>query len=250
MRTLTQVWFFLVTLTFIFLLCSFQLLGRAGLFVAFLISLMFLYAALQNSMRLFKGNLKVQHFSGNDPTGFLSEIEKNKNKFGFQKVEVYLTRHHTPPLVWKNAEDTGYVIINDQLLPHLKPSEVKLLAIFVLSHLEVRSFVLVHILSILKIPLFAVSLPSRVFSAFILSLFKKQNDLFNSDFKFISASETNQYEAGYFINKLHHYSFNQFAKPNAFCFFSALSLPKKSLINEFGLPNLDIRLKKVMGFSV
>src|SRR5437868_5717373 len=129
MRTLTQVWVFFISLAFLFMLISFQLLGRVGLFLSFILSLFLLYAALRNSLRLFRGKLRPHLFSGNDPTGFLSEIENSKNKFGLKKVEAYTTKERTPPLVWKNLPEHGYIIINDRLLDQLSPEEVKLLAV-------------------------------------------------------------------------------------------------------------------------
>lgn len=249
MRTLTQVWVFLVSLTFIFLLISFQLLGRAGLFLAFLLSLLFLYAALRNSMRLFRGPMSTKPLSGNDPTGFLNEIEKNKLKFGFNSVEIHTTPHSTPPLVWKDTETHGFILINEKLLEHLNTQEIKLLSLFLLSHLECRSFVAVHILSILKIPFFLLSYFSKPISFATHAIFKTHLDLFKADIKFITLSEANKYEVGYFLNKLHKLFCNNFSKPNAYSYFSTLSLPKFTLMNEFGLPDLDSRLKKLMGFS-
>ena len=249
MRTLTQVWVFLVSLTFIFLLICFQLIGRAGLFLAFLLSLLFLYAALRNSMRLFRGPMSTKPLSGNDPTGFLNEIEKNKLKFGFTHVEIHTTPHPTPPLVWKDTDSNGFILINENLMQHLTPQEIKLLALFLLSHLECRSFVAVHILSILKIPFFLLSHLSKPISYATHAIFKTHLDLFKADIKFITLSEANKYEVGYFLNKLHRLFCNNFSKPNAYSYFSTLSLPKFTLMNEFGLPDLDSRLKKLMGFS-
>ncbi|MGZ3726422.1 MAG: hypothetical protein ACXWQQ_11510 [Pseudobdellovibrio sp.] len=250
MRTLTQVWVFLISLTFIFLLVGFQLLGRVGLFIAFLLSLGFLYAALRNSLRLFRGALQTKAFTGNDPTGFLSEIEKNKSNFGFKKVDIYATTHPTPPLVWKNTDDTGYIIINDRLLDQLNTREIRLLSIFLLSHLENRSFVVVHILSILKIPIVFLSLISSAFSAFANRLFKTQLELTTSDIKFITMSEVSKFEAGYFIHKLHKINLNHLKKNNPFHFFSTLSIDSQLLFNEYGIPDLKSRLKKMMGFSL
>ena len=249
MRTLTQVWVFLLTLTFLFLLIGFQLLGRIGLFFAFLLSLVFLIAALRNSLRLFRGALRPHLFSGNDPTGFLSEIEKNKGKFGFKRVDIYTTHMHTPPLVWKNTADRGHVVINENLIYQLKPEEIKLLAVFLLSHLENRSFVGVHVLSIIKIPFIFISIISRLIAAITNKLLKTKIDIFSADLKFITMAETNKFEAGYFLNKLHNLSINQFGKSSAFGFFSTLSLSRYLGINEFGIPKLNERLQQIMGFS-
>jgi hypothetical protein len=250
MRTLTQVWVFLVGLTFLFLVLGFQLLGRPGLFFMFLVGIAFLYAALHRSLSLFRGRLRPEEYCGNDPTGFIGEIEANKVKFGLRKITVHLTKKRTPPLVWQDTDVEGHIILNDQLLDNLSKSEVRLLALLTLSHLENRSFVLSHLLSILKghIPVFAQL--SSLFATVVNSVFKTQNEVTQADLKFKALSEVSEFEVGYFLNKMHRLSFNQNQKPDANYFFSVLSLPQKSHLNEYGLPELDSRLKKMMGFTL
>ncbi len=250
MRTLTQVWVFLVGLTFLFLVLGFQLLGRPGLFFMFIVSLAFLYAALHRSLSLFRGKLQPSQYCGNDPSGFIGEIESNKVKFGLRKVSLHLTKMHTPPLVWQDTDVDGHIILNENLLGSLNRNEIRLLALLTLSHLENRSFVLSHLLSILKahIPFFAQA--SSAFASVVNSVFKTQNEIIQADLKFKALSEVPEFEVGYFLNKLHKLSFNQNHKPDANYFFSVLSLPFKSHLNEFGLPELDSRLKKMMGFNL
>ena len=250
MRTLTQVWVFLVGLTFLFLVLGFQLLGRPGLFFTFIIGLAFLYAALQRSLGLFKGRLNPEEFCGNDATGFIGEIEANKVKFGLKKIRIYMTRVNTPPLVWQNTGFEGHIILNENLLQNLNKNEIHLLAILTLSHLENRSFVLSHLLSILKAHVPGLAQMSAVFSTVVNTAFKSQNEITAADLKYKALAEVSQFEAGYFLNKLHRFHFNQTHKPDAYYFFSVLSLPFKSQLNEFGLPELDSRLKKMMGFTL
>jgi hypothetical protein len=250
MRTLTQVWVFLVSLTFLFLFISFELLGRAGLFFAFLASVLFFYAALRHNLSLFRGILSPELYTGNDPTGFLSEVENQKLKFGFKKIDVHTTEHTTPPLVWKNSEDHGHILLNKDLLNQLSKEEVRLLAIFLLSHLENRSFVAVHILSTIKIPLYFLSFFTKVLSSACHRVFKTAPDCFTSDLKFITMAESSKFEVGYFLNRLHRLSVNHLRKPNSYCFFSTLSIAENPIINEFGIPDLNSRLKKIMGFSL
>lgn len=250
MRTLTQVWVFLVSLTFLFLFISFELLGRAGLFFSFLISVLFFYAALRHNLSLFRGILSPELHSGNDPTGFLREIENQKLKFGFKRIDVHTSEQPTPPLVWKNSTDHGHVLLNKHLLDQLNPNEVRLLAVFLLSHLENRSFVTVHILSTIKVPLYFFSFFTKLFAASTHKIFKTSNDCLAADLKFITMAESSKFEAGYFLNRLHRMSLNHIRKPNSYCFFSTLSISDHSLINEFGIPDLTTRLKKIMGFAL
>lgn len=250
MRTLTQVWVFLVSLTFLFLFISFELLGRAGLFFSFLISVLFFYAALRHNWSLFRGILSPELHSGNDPTGFLREIENQKLKFGFKKIDVHTSESATPPLVWKNSNDHGHILLNKHLLDQLSKDEVRLLAVFLLSHLENRSFVMIHILSTVKAPLYFFSFFTKVFAASIHRLFKTSADCLAADLKFITMAESNKFEAGYFLNRLHRLSINHLRRPNSYCFFSTLSIAENPFINEFGIPDLKTRLKKIMGFCL
>ena len=250
MRTLTQVWVFLVSLTFLLLVLGFQLLGRPGLFFAFILSLLFLYAALQRSLSLFRGRLNIREYSGNDPTGFIGELELHKVKFGLKKIFVHTSSVRIPPLVWQNNANEGHIILNERLLPQLAPLEVRLLALLTLAHLESRSFILSQVLSILKIHIFLLSKFSALFSASLNSLFKTSAEIYTADSKFKSFSECSDFEVGYFLNKLHKFNFNQNYKPDAYYFFSVLSLPYRSQLNEYGVPQLDLRLKKIMGFAL
>jgi hypothetical protein len=250
MRTLTQVWVFLLTLIFLFLLISFQLLGRSGLLFSFFLSVLFFYAALRNNLKFFKGLTNPQLFSGNDPSGFLSEIENHRLKFGFKKVDVHITAQKTPPLVWKNNEDHGHILLNRELIYQLNKDEIRLLALFLLSHLENRSFVIVHILSTIRVPLMLLSYVSKAISAITHKFFKTSLDCFSADLKFMTVAETTKFESGYFLNRLHRLSLNKAKKPHHYCFFSTLSIDDDSILNEFGIPDLNLRLKRIMGFSL
>lgn len=249
MRTLTQVWVFFLSLTFLFLLTGFQIGGRIGLFVAFLVSLFFIYATLHRSLRLFRHKLAAQDYSGNDPTGFLKEIQSNKLKFGFKKINVYLSSHKTPPLIWKSHFDEGYIILNSALLNHLSPNEIKLLALMMLSHLQNRSFLITPILSVINQSLFAFSVVSTLISSLCTKLFGTNKDILKSDKKFKLMADSDEYELGHFLNKLHSFEFHHNKKALGTEYFSILSL-QKNYLNQYGIPKLEVRLKQMMGFSL
>jgi hypothetical protein len=249
MRTLTQVWVFFVSLTFLFLLMGFEFGGRLGLFVAFLISLFFIYATLHRSLLLFKKKLNTFEYSGNDPTGFLNEIQSQKLKFGFKKVYLYKTLHNSPPLIWKNRADEGHVVVNARLLDNLSPEEVRLTALLFLSHLENRSFMVTPILSVINQGLFGLGFVSGLLSAGLTFIFKSNKDVLKSDKKFRLMSDASDYEIGYFMNRLHQFEFHQNKKNSGIEYFSVLSL-QKNLFNQYGIPTLNKRLKQIMGFSV
>ena len=249
MRTLTQVWVFFLSLTFLFLLLGFHLAGRVGLFVAFLISLLLVYATLQRGLNLFRKKLNAQDYTGNDPSGFLTEIQKNKLKFGFKKIYVYHTEHNTPPLIWKNKPDEGHLVLNNNLLQNLNPNEIKLLSSLLLSHLENRSFLITPILSVINQSLLNLGMISSAISFIFVTAFRTQKDILKSDKKFKLMSDASNYEIGYFINRLHSFEFNQNKKSIGTEYFSVLSI-RNSLLNQYGIPDLNFRLKNIMGFSI
>lgn len=250
MRTLTQVWVFFIALTFLFLFLGFQLMGRLGLFVAFLISLFIVYATLHRGLKLFRKKLNAKELSGNDPSGFLSALEHNKVKFGFKKISVYTTEHNSPPLIWKSKSDEAHLILNFRLLNNLNTDEIRLLALLLLSHLENRSFLITPILSVINQSFFNFNIFSILLSTFVTFIFNTRNDIIKSDVKFRNVAETSNYELGFFINKLHKFDFNLYKKKLGTEYFSVLSLKNDSLFNRYGIPGLNSRLQNIMGFTI
>lgn len=250
MRILTQVWFFFTTLTFLFLLLGFQLAGRPGLFIALLVSLFFIYAALQRGLKLFKKKLKAKEFAWHDPSGFISEIQNHKLKFGFNKITIYQTEHSTPPLIWKSNANEGHIVINFKLLENLQFSEIQLLTLFLLSHLENRSFLVTPILSVINQSFFSLNIFSILLSTIVTLVFDIKRDIIKSDKKFKNISTVSNYELGYFINKLHKFDFNQTKKKIGTEYFSVLSFQNYILPNQYGIPNLKLRLENIMGFVI
>lgn len=250
MRTLTQVWFFFTTLTFLFLLLGFQLAGRIGLLIALLTSLFFIYAALHRGLKLFRKKLNAKMFSGHDPTNFLIEVQKNKFYFGFKKIFIYQSEFNTPPLVWKSNDDEGHIVIHFKLLENIEPNEVHLLALLLLSHLKNRSFLITPILSVINQSFFNLNIFSIFFSTLITLIFNIKNEILKSDLKFKSMTNISSYELGYFINKLHKFDFNQNKKRIGTEYFSVLSHNKHDFPNQYGIPNLKLRLENIMGFVI
>lgn len=249
MRALTQVWFFFLTLTFLFLLLGFHLAGRAGLFIAFIVSVILVYATLQRGITLFKKKLNAHEFSGNDPSGFLTELNKNKLNFGFRKLYVYKTSHKTPPLIWKSKANEGHILLHEQLLDNLNVEEIRLSALLFLSHLENRSFLVTPILSVINQSLLNFKVIVLPVSILITTLFRTPRDILESDKKFKLTSDASHHETGYLINKLHNFDFHHNKKVLGTEYFSVLSISSRSL-NQYGIPSLESRLKHLMGFSL
>lgn len=250
MRTLTQVWVFFVTLTFLFLLLGFQLAGRLGLFIAFIVSLFIVYATLHRGVRLFKKKLNAHLFSGNDSTGFLTEINSHKLKFGLRKIHVYRTDSHTPPLVWRSRPTEGHLLINQQLIENLTAREIRLLSLLLLSHLEKRSFLITPVLSVINQSFFTLNIFSTIISKIVAFVFKIKRDVLTADAKFKSQAEASDYELGFFLNKLHNFEFHQNKKQLGTEYFSVLSLKKFNFFDQYGIPSLKQRLEKIMGFAI
>lgn len=250
MRTLTQVWVFFLTLTFLFLLLGFQLAGRLGLFIAFVVSLLLVYATLHRGVRLFKKKLNARIFKGNDSTGFLTQINSQKLKFGLRKIFIYRTEYPTPPLVWKNRSTEGHILINQQLIDNLHPREIRLLALLLLSHLEKRSFQITPILSVINQSFLGLKIFSALISKVVAFLFGIKRDVLSSDARFKVAAETSDYEIGFFLNKLHNFEFHQNKKQLGTEYFSVLSLKKFNFFDQYGIPSLKQRLEKIMGFAI
>ncbi len=250
MRTLTQVWVFFLTLTFLFLLLGFQIAGRLGLFIAFLFSLTIVYATLHRGVRLFRKKLNAQLFNGNDSSGFLTELNSHKLKFGLRKIYVYRTNTHTPPLVWKSRPTEGHLLINSQLVDNLNPHEIKLLSLLLLSHLEKRSFMITPILSVINQSFFALNILSAIISKTVAFVFKIKRDILNADAKFKKEGESSDFELGFFLNKLHNFEYHQNKKQLGTEYFSVLSLKKFNFFDQYGIPSLKQRLEKIMGFAI
>lgn len=128
MRTLTQVWVFFVSLTFVLLLLGFQLGGRRGLFIAFLLSLLIIYATLHRGLALFKRHLNIKELTGSNSGGFLILLQQTKSQFDMQEVHLHFSKNPTPPLVWKNSPHEGHILIHQDLLNHLSQDEKHIFA--------------------------------------------------------------------------------------------------------------------------
>ena len=253
MRALTQVWVFFVGLFILLLYIGFEAGGRAGLFVAFICCLFVFYATLQKGFHLFPKKLSARELSGNDVSGFLQAIEKNRLKFGFRRVRVWTTEAPTPPLIWKDHRFIGHILLNSSLLQTLREDEVNLLAIFLLCQLENRSFTIMPVLSVLNQSPLAYLLLPQLAAWILTTLIGNQKKILASDKKFKLISQANRFEAGYFLNKLHRLGQNRNEHGVSSYFFSALSSDIDSVrptFNIYGLPRLQSRLKNLMGFTL
>ena len=249
MRTLTQVWVFFVGLTLFLLLTGFQLAGRRGLLLAFLVSLALIYATLHRGLALFKKHLNVKAWDGNDPTGFSNALQSLKKEYHLSRVMLHFTNQSSPPLVWKNSPGEGHVMVHHQLLEHLNSAEKKLLAHFLLAHLNERSFLMPRVLSIFEQGFWGLNLLMAPFVTFFTFMMRIPSQLLKADLKAMQKSEVSVFEMGYFIHKIHNFQFHRTSSLKGGEFFSTLTITNQSRFRSHGLPTLEKRLINVMGFK-
>lgn len=248
MRTLAQVWVFFVGITLVLLVMGFHFGSRTGLFIAFLISLILIYATLHRGLALFKKHLNVKELTGNDTTGFMNTLEKLSPAYGIKKVYLNFSTENSPPLVWKSAPQTGYIMLHQQLLEHLNPEEKILLAHLTLAHLKQKSILMPRLFSIFEQGFFGLNYllaPLVTLSAFLLRLPSK---ILKADQEAMAISKVSNFEMGYFLNKLHHFQFHKSKSLKGAEFFSATTVHNWAFWKSYGLPSLNLRLIKLMGF--
>lgn len=249
MRTLTQVWVFFVSTTLFLLLLGFQVAGRRGLLFAFLISLFLIYATLHRGLALFKKHLNVKKWDGNDSTGFSNTLQSLKKDYNMSRVMLHFTIKPSPPLVWKNDPTEGHVLVHQQLVEHLNSSEKKLLAHFLLAHLNERSFLIPRLLSIFEQGFWGLNYILAPVATMITFVLRIPSKLLKADLKAMQKAQVSSFEMGYFIHKLHYFQFHNPKSLKGGEFFSALTLTHQPWWCSHGLPDLKKRLINVMGFE-
>ncbi|MBC7741605.1 MAG: hypothetical protein H7061_05380 [Bdellovibrionaceae bacterium] len=249
MRTLTQVWVFFVSLTLVLLFAGFQVGGRRGLFIAFILSLVLIYATLHRGLALFKRHLNVKEQTGNDTGGFRELLQMYKNQFGMDEVILHFSNRATPPLVWKNSPESGHVLVHRELLNHLTSTEKNILAHFVLAHLAERSFLIPRILSIFEQGFWGLNYLVAPVATLITQILRIPATLLKADLKTMQTAGISSFEMGYFIQKLHGFSFHNTKTLKGGEFFSTLTLKNRRGWLTHGHPQLKTRLINVMGFE-
>ncbi len=248
MRTLTQVWVFFVGLTLVLLFAGFQLGGRRGLFISFIISLVIIYATLHRGLALFKKHLNVKEQNGNDTADFLKLLNQTKAHFNMQTIHLHYSNKPSPPLVWKNSPESGHVMIHCDLLANLSQLEQNILAHFVLAHLQERSFLIPRILSIFEQGFWGVNYLIGPIATITTQVLRIPATLLKADLRAMQSSGVSAFEMGYFVQKLHNLSFHKTGSLKGGEFFSTLTLAKRKNWLTHGQPSLVTRLINIMGF--
>ncbi|OFZ30122.1 MAG: hypothetical protein A2622_09745 [Bdellovibrionales bacterium RIFCSPHIGHO2_01_FULL_40_29] len=251
MRTLTQVWVFFVTLTITLLVIGFQLRGRLGLFLSFLFSLFLIYIILHRGVLLFKNQLSYKEQLGSDPTGFVKLLNTlNIQYTGGQHMDLHLffAKDNTPPLVWKDYPNKGFIVIHESLLEHLTENEKKILAHFLLSHLKMHPTFRPRLFSVFEMGFLHLQFLFSPIISLVATLFRSPQYYLQSDLMSLQNSHASSYEFGYFLKKLHDFKFHSSQKLHGAEYFSVLTSRKHSFLKNYGQPRLRTRFLTVMGF--
>lgn len=248
MRTLTQVWFFFVSVTILFLFVGYQFYGRLGLFISFLFSLIIIYITLHKGLWFFRRHLEFHEIKGSDSTGFSNLLNSLKRIYDIHVIHLYITPDYTPPLVWKDYPNQGFIVLHEDLLNHLNEKEKHLLAHFLMAHLKVRPTFRPRLFSVFEFGFLKIQFLLSPIMSLFASIFRAPRYILKSDLLSLSHCEATHLEFGYFLKKLHDLKFHQTKNLNGAEYFSALTVAQHSFWKSFGQPSLKKRLITIMGF--
>lgn len=251
MNTLTEVWVFSIAICSIILVSSFKMAGRLGLFIGFLISLVFIYLLLHKGLKLFLDQIKSELHKGSDPTGFNQLISQNITQYPIHKYYLHYTNERSHPLVWRDFKNEAHFVVNKNMVELLDSEEKFILVHLLLSHGTEHSKLRRRFFSIIYLSLHPVSrwlspifntmagfinLKKQIFKADLLAL-KNSNSL--------TPEQRNDFSL--FLRKIHNLNFHQTKYHRGENYFSILSTSQASSFNLKLSPSLDIRLKNLMG---
>lgn len=208
MKTLTQVWLVSAASCFIILVIGFQMGGRIGLFVAFLISLLFLYLIFYKGLLIFIKKTKAHEVTGNDLHYFAPLLKDLAHHYSFKKIRLFISQSHTPPLVWPELHDQLIVFINGETLSQLNNSEKKIFAHLVLSHGQIQSKLARRFLGLLFISTYPIEKIFAPFFNLIGYLLGLNKEIYTADLKALTLSQTSHFEFGLFLHKLHFLNYH------------------------------------------
>ncbi len=248
MRTLTQVWVFFISLTITLLIIGFQLRGRLGLFLSFLFSLFLIYIILHRGVLLFQKQLLYKEVIGSDNTGFLKSLNLLKDNYQIDKIHLFFSGDPTPPLVWRDYPNSGFIVIHEQLLKHLNEKELVILLHFLLSHLKSRPTFRPRIFSIFEMGFLHLQFLFVPLISMIATMLRYPRFYLQADLLGLQNSHASNYEFGYFLKKMHEFKFHHAKHLRGAEYFSTLTATNHNWLQNFGQPSLHKRFLTVMGF--
>lgn len=252
MNTLTQVWFFFLGMCSVLLVLGFKIAGRWGLLSSFFISILLIYLFLDKGLKRSILKLNAIPLTGNDPSGLKTQIQKIEGLYKLHKTEIFITPKNTPPLVWRNLNAQVQIVLSSQLLAHLTPDEIKMLAHLLLSHGKNHHRFQRRLYSTIYYALRPFSHFLNIIFNFlgVLSRFNKQ--IYTSDIESLQKMDNvdlkTKYDFLLLLKKLHHFNFHQSTVKSGELFFSLLSPhPKISFYNLNLAPQLRYRMLNLSG---
>lgn len=250
MKTLTQVWLISAASCFILLILGFQVGGRLGLLVAFLLCLVLLYLIFHRGLEIFIERTRAQEILGNDPYKLTGLFKQHALAYGFRNVRLFVTDRPTPPLVWPEFSSQLVVFLNVQTLEQLTTTEKKVFAHLLLSHGFLHSKLTRKTLGLIYISLAPLEkLTAPLFNA-IAYAFGLSKEIYKADLKALSVSQASHFEFGLLLHKLHHLQSHNDKIFEGTYFFSILSKINPKLYNLKFHPNVTNREKNILGYAV
>lgn len=245
---MTQVWVFFVGLTLLLLITGFHFGGRLGLFMAFLLSLFFLYLVLKKGLWIFTRHFAYKKASGSDAHGLLNILNDLKYQYGFQEITLFYTLERTSPLVWRESKTHCNILLCEQLAQILTPHEKIILCHLMLSHLENRSAFLSRFFSTVYQSFGYLRFLASPLLSFLAWFSGYTRSNLKADYQAMKNASVSEYDFGYFLNKLHRLDFHSNAKSTGAEYFSILTPTHRTYWHTNGLPSLKQRLVTTMGF--
>lgn len=250
MKTLTQVWLICATSCFIFLILGFQVAGRLGLFISFLLCIALLYLIFHKGLKIFIERTRANEIIGNDPYKLTGLFKQHSLAYGFREVKFFVTDRPTPPLVWPEFSNQLVVFVNAQSLEQLTATEKKIFVHLLLSHGFLHSKLLRKTMGLIYIslsPFNKIFAPLFNFLGWSLGLSK---EIYKADLKALTLSQASHFEFGLLLHKLHYLQTHNDKIFEGTYFFSILSKINPKLYNLKFHPNVTYREKNILGYEV
>lgn len=250
MKTLTQVWLISAATCFVILILGFQIAGRLGLLVAFLLCLVLLYLIFRKGLNIFIARTKALEITGNDPYKMIIHLKQHALAYGFRSIRLFVSDNPTPPLVWPEFSNQLVVMVNKKTLEQLTTAEKKIFAHMLLSHGFLHSKLLRKTLGLIYIslsPIERIFAPLFNFLGQVLGLSK---EIYKADLKALSVSQASHFEFGLLLHKLHYLETHTQHIFEGTYFFSILSKINPRLYNLKFHPHISNREKNLLGYAL
>ena len=247
---MTQVWLICATSCFMLLILGFEIAGRLGLFISFLVCLILLYLIFYKGLKIFIERTKAKEILGNEPYHLAPLFEKHALAYGFRDVRLFVTPNHTPPLVWPEFSNHLVVFLNQNTLENLTSTEKKLLVHMLLGHGFLQSKLTRKTLGLTFMsltPFEKLFAPFFNGLAYILGLSK---EIYKADLKALTVSQSSHFEFGLLLHKLHYLNPHTHQIFEGTYFFSILSKINPKLYNLKFHPNISSREKNILGYTL